>query len=142
LLFGGENLKTDQYLQKVFPGYAFKKATGDDARESREILEAFFKGGAFTPTFDLHGTAFQQSVWRAIAAIPHGHVETYGEIARKLGRPRASRAVGQAAGKNPVPILIPCHRVVGGAGALGGFTSGLPMKKKLLGKEGLLPTPR
>lgn len=83
----------------------------------------------------LVGTAFQHTVWRAIAAIPAGQVATYGDIARRINNPKAVRAVGTACGANPVPYLIPCHRVVA-ANGLGGFSSGLDLKKKLLTAEG------
>jgi len=83
------------------------------------------------------GTAFQRDVWKALLAIPHGVTISYGELARRVGRPDAARAVGQAVGSNPVPILIPCHRVVASDGTLGGFGGGLPMKQALLRQEGV-----
>lgn len=83
---------------------------------------------------DLRGTPFQQMVWQAIRAIPYGQVRTYGQIARAIGRPRAARAVGQATGANPVPIVVPCHRVVGCQG-LGGYGGGLALKERLLALE-------
>jgi methylated-DNA-[protein]-cysteine S-methyltransferase len=81
------------------------------------------------------GTAFQKNVWRAIAAIPPGETRTYGEIARRIGRPRAARAVGAASAANPLPPVIPCHRLVGSSGGLRGYAGGLPMKKYLLRVE-------
>jgi len=83
------------------------------------------------------GTAFQRDVWQALLAIPHGATTSYGELARRVGRPGAARAVGQAVGSNPVPVLIPCHRVLASDGTLGGFGGGLPMKKTLLRQEGV-----
>ena len=83
----------------------------------------------------LVGTDFQQQVWRAIADIPPGQTKTYGELAKAIGRPNAVRAVGSACGKNPVPLFIPCHRVVGSNGGLGGFSCGLPWKELLLTLE-------
>jgi O-6-methylguanine DNA methyltransferase len=85
----------------------------------------------------LVGTAFQQKVWREMAKIPAGRVATYGDLAQRIGQPKASRAVGAACGANPVPYLVPCHRVVAANGGLGGFSSGLDVKKKLLKAEGV-----
>ena len=83
------------------------------------------------------GTAFQRAVWQALASIPRGQTISYAELARRVGRPGAARAVGQAVGANPVPILLPCHRVIASDGGLGGFGGGLPMKKTLLRAEGV-----
>ncbi len=82
-----------------------------------------------------NGTAFQREVWRALREIPGGTTRTYGQLAAKLGRPAASRAVGAANGANPIPIIVPCHRVIGANGSLTGFGSGLPIKKWLLEHE-------
>jgi methylated-DNA-[protein]-cysteine S-methyltransferase len=82
-------------------------------------------------------TPFQRSVWRTLAQLPPGQLITYGQLAREIGKPRATRAVGQAVGANPLPILIPCHRVIAGDGTLGGFTGGVALKKKLLKIEGI-----
>jgi len=82
------------------------------------------------------GTAFQRSVWAALRTIPAGHTATYGALARQLGSPGASRAVGLANGANPVAIVVPCHRVIGANGALTGFGGGLPRKQWLLEHEG------
>ena len=84
------------------------------------------------------GTPFQRRVWRACARIPCGQVRSYAELGALAGSPRAARAVGQAMGANPVPIVIPCHRVIRADGSLGGFGSGLRIKKRLLGWEGAL----
>jgi len=89
--------------------------------------------------FDLplapRGTEFQISVWQALRAIPHGETRSYGELARSLGRPAASRAVGAANGKNPISIIVPCHRVVGANGHLTGYAGGVPAKRWLLDHE-------
>jgi methylated-DNA-[protein]-cysteine S-methyltransferase len=105
-----------------------------------EQLEEYFAGKR--RTFDLplapQGTAFQHSVWRALAEIPWGQWRSYGDIARAIGRPRAVRAVGAANGRNPLPIVVPCHRVVGSDGSLTGFAGGLETKRYLLELEGSL----
>ena len=92
------------------------------------------------------GTDFQRSVWTALKAIPYGQTRTYGEIAAAIGRPKAVRAVGQANHHNPLPIFLPCHRVVGSGGTLTGYAGGLEMKKPLLvlesGKERFSTKPR
>ncbi len=81
------------------------------------------------------GTAFQLAVWKRLCEIPYGETISYGELARRLGNPNASRAVGLANGSNPIPIVIPCHRVIGSNGKLTGYGGGLPIKEKLLALE-------
>jgi methylated-DNA-[protein]-cysteine S-methyltransferase len=102
-------------------------------------LEEYFAGRR--RRFDLQlapsGTAFQRTVWQQVAAIPYGETRSYGEIARALGRPNASRAVGAANGSNPLPIVVPCHRVIGADGSLTGFGGGLDAKVLLLELEGV-----
>lgn len=87
------------------------------------------------------GTPFQQAVWRALLEIPRGETRSYAWVAERVGRPRAVRAVGQAVGHNPLPIIVPCHRVIGSDGSLHGFGGGLPMKAALLGAEDAAPRP-
>jgi O-6-methylguanine DNA methyltransferase len=89
------------------------------------------------PPLDLTGTDFQKSVWRALQKISPGQTQSYGEIARAIGRPKAVRAVGGACGANPVPVLIPCHRVLAADGKIGGFSGGLNWKRALLAREGV-----
>lgn len=89
-------------------------------------------------TLDLHGTPFQQAVWQALLRIPFGQTRSYADIAREVGVPAAPRAAGGAIGRNPVAVLVPCHRVVGRQGALTGYASGLPLKVQLLRHEGVL----
>jgi methylated-DNA-[protein]-cysteine S-methyltransferase len=84
-----------------------------------------------------YGTDFQLRVWRALCEIPFGAVRNYGDIARAIGQPKASRAVGQANGRNPLPIVIPCHRVISGDGSIGGYSCGLDIKHRLLALEGV-----
>lgn len=104
-------------------------------------LREYFAGArrSFDVPLDLRGTAFQKSVWREVARVPYGGTVTYGEIARRIGKPKAARAVGGAVGANPVPIFIPCHRVIGASGALTGYGGGLDVKEDLLRLEGFLP---
>lgn len=97
----------------------------------------YFTGGrrAFTVPLDLHGTAFQVIAWRALADVPYGTTVSYGEQAARLGDARRARAVGAANGRNPVSIILPCHRVVGASGSLTGFAGGLAAKRFLLDLE-------
>ena len=89
------------------------------------------------PLLDMTGTAFQKSVWNAMRKISLGKTKSYGEIAQAIGRPKAVRAVGGACGANPVPILVPCHRVLAANKKLGGFSGGLDWKRSLLKREGI-----
>lgn len=108
-----------------------------DAAEAQ--LREYFAGTR--RTFDLplapRGTAFQQRVWAALRTIPYGETRTYGELAAAIGNPRAARAVGMANHRNPLPILIPCHRVIGADGSLTGYAGGVETKRKLLALEGI-----
>jgi O-6-methylguanine DNA methyltransferase len=89
------------------------------------------------PPLDLAGTEFQKSVWRALRKIRSGRTKSYGEIARAVGNPKAVRAVGGACGANPIPVLVPCHRVLAANKKLGGFSGGLNWKRELLAGEGV-----
>ena len=102
-----------------------------------EQLEAYFAGRLteFELVLAPEGTEFQLSVWRELRFIPYGETTTYGTVARQIGRPNAIRAVGAANGANPLPIVIPCHRVIGSNGKLTGFGGGLPTKEHLLKLE-------
>jgi methylated-DNA-[protein]-cysteine S-methyltransferase len=97
-------------------------------------LRAYFNGElqAFDLPLRPEGTEFQLRVWRTLRAIPYGETISYGQLALRMGNPKAARAVGLANGRNPIPIIIPCHRVIGSDGNLTGFGGGLPVKKKLL----------
>ncbi|MGW2620931.1 methylated-DNA--[protein]-cysteine S-methyltransferase [Streptomyces sp. NPDC001500] len=104
---------------------------------AEEQLAAYFAGESkeFTLELRLHGTPFQRSVWDRLRAIPYGETRSYGELARDLGSPAASRAVGLANGRNPVGIIVPCHRVIGAGGGLTGYGGGLDRKQRLLDFE-------
>lgn len=91
----------------------------------------------FDCAFDLQGTPFQRAVWKAISRIPWGETRSYAWVAAEAGRPEAVRAAAQACGANPVPILIPCHRVIASDGTIGGFSGGLDLKRRLLAIEGI-----
>ena len=105
--------------------------------ETIRQLEAYFAGGleSFNLPLAPQGTPFQLQVWRELCEIPYGETISYGELARRIGNPKAFRAVGLANGSNPIPIIIPCHRVIGSNGKLTGYGGGLPIKEKLLALE-------
>jgi methylated-DNA-[protein]-cysteine S-methyltransferase len=104
-------------------------------------LEAYFAGRlrAFDLPLAPQGTAFQLQVWQALRTIPYGETLSYSGLAQRIGKPAAVRAVGAANGRNPIAIIIPCHRVIGADGSLTGFGGGLPVKRTLLALEGALP---
>jgi len=132
-------------LSKVgFPAGKGRVAPRDDwLRDDRQFVEARSQLAAYfareLATFDLElapeGTPFQLSVWKALSGIPYGTTISYGELATRLNRPGASRAVGAANGANPIPIIVPCHRVIGANGTLTGFGGGIETKRHLLALE-------
>lgn len=142
LLIAGE---TDSVRRIVFPRerraakpeQEWQESHSGPVAEAVRQLREYFAGKR--NEFDLplapEGTAFQRSVWRQLQEIPYGETISYGELARRVGNPKASRAVGSANGKNPIAIVIPCHRVIAGDGTLGGFGGGLPTKQALLALE-------
>jgi methylated-DNA-[protein]-cysteine S-methyltransferase len=148
----GELLLTasDSALTGVrFPGTGeVTAAPANDARgpasavlaRACEQLAEYFAGSRTTFAIPVEpaGTPFQRRVWEALRAIPYGTTLSYGELARRLGDVRATRAVGAANGRNPIPIIVPCHRVVGADGSLTGFGGGLDRKRWLLEHEGAL----
>jgi methylated-DNA-[protein]-cysteine S-methyltransferase len=102
----------------------------------RQLGEYFAgKRKTFSVALDMRGTRFQKDVWEALLAIPFGETRSYGQLAKQLGNPRATRAVGAANGRNPVSIIVPCHRVIGSSGKLTGFAGGLETKAHLLSLE-------
>ena len=116
--------------------------TGQLDETARQLTE-WFAGlrTSFDLPLDPFGTEFQHRVWAELREIPWGHTASYGEIARRIGQPTASRAVGMANGRNPISIIVPCHRVIGSSGKLTGFGGGLDRKRTLLQLEGSWPAP-
>jgi len=130
----GEKAFLDE-LRESFPG----KIVRDD-RKNRNVLDQlkkYLKGELrrFDCKLDFRGTPFQKKVWLALKKIPYGRTRSYGEIARDIGHPKAFRAVGNANGRNYIPLIVPCHRVIENSGGLGGFGHGLKVKKQLLDLE-------
>jgi O-6-methylguanine DNA methyltransferase len=116
------------------------RAAATHLKAARVAVQAYLDGKARSFALPLDWgdhSPFQMKVWEVLRGIPYGRVRSYGWVARKIGKPRAARAVGSACGANPVPLLVPCHRVVAGDGSLGGFSGGLPNKKRLLKLEGV-----
>ncbi len=129
----------ERILQRVEQRYRLPVKQGEHPYVQRLIKELaeYFRGAraAFTGPLHIAGTAFEQSVWNQLLAIPHGETRSYGDLARALGNPGASRAVGRANGANYISILIPCHRVCDSNGNLHGYGGGLWRKKRLLDLE-------
>ncbi len=117
----------------------------EDGRRFAEVfgmLEKYFSGHCVDfklLPLDVAGSVFEKKVWAEMKKISYGHSKSYGAIAARLGIPKGARAVGNACGKNPVPIIIPCHRVLKGDGSIGGYTGGVGIKKRLLEIEGIRP---
>ena len=107
---------------------------------TKQEIRAYFANGLtrFSVPLNWHGTPFQESVWQALTTIPYGETVSYADIARSIGRPRSARPTGGAIGLNPIPIIVPCHRVIGSDRTLTGFTGGLSKKVALLELEGCL----
>ena len=130
----GSARRTNRTSQRDVPA-----AIRDWHRTTEAALKNILAGRAARnlPPLDLAGTEFQKRVWMALREIPFGKTKSYGEVARTVGRPRAARAVGGACGANPIPVLVPCHRVLAAHGKIGGFGSGLDWKRTLLAREGV-----
>jgi methylated-DNA-[protein]-cysteine S-methyltransferase len=130
------------WLPTSAPPRGRRQGNGDDAppvlKETATQLEEYFAGERteFDIPMELDGTVFQRAVWEELTRIGYGETISYGELARRVGRPKGPRAVGQANGRNPIPIIVPCHRVLAGNG-IGGYGGGLAMKRTLLGIEGV-----
>jgi methylated-DNA-[protein]-cysteine S-methyltransferase len=113
-----------------------ESARGPVGQAARQLTEYFAgRRAGFDLPLAPEGTEFQRTVWRNLQDIPYGETISYGELAKRVGNPKASRAVGAANGQNPIPIVIPCHRVIGANGKLTGFGGGLPTKEALLALE-------
>ncbi len=132
--------KLENSLRKRFGSIELVEDDKGYLEEAVGFLKAYFEvpeaSDPFSGALDPGGTAFQQMVWNELKLIRPGAVLSYGEIARRIGHPQALRAVGSACGANPLPIIVPCHRVVGSGGRLGGFGGGVELKKRLLVAEG------
>ncbi len=139
LAAGSEGLKRVAFCmgdERIMPQRDWLPAEGQ-LEETLRQLEAYFDGKL--RTFDLplaaEGTAFQKAVWRELLKVPYAETITYGELARRVGNPRAARAVGAANGRNPLAIVVPCHRVIGSNGGLTGYGGGLATKEFLISLE-------
>jgi methylated-DNA-[protein]-cysteine S-methyltransferase len=140
LLLGDEHVLTGLYMREHRHQPPVPVGCVENARPFREVreqLRQYFAGRlqTFEVTVAGEGSAFQKSVWSALTQIPFGATESYGALARRIGNPSASRAVGLANGKNPISIIVPCHRVIGANGSLTGYGGGLERKRWLLEHE-------
>ena len=135
---GLRHIRFENERHPIRRGDDWKHDTGA-VREAREQLSQYFAGERREFDLPLHplGTEFQRKVWRTLAEIPFGATWSYAELAQRIGDANATRAVGAANGRNPLPIVLPCHRVIGRDGSLTGFGGGLPIKRFLLDHEGV-----
>lgn len=126
-------------LREERRGFEFAESSGDLRRYIKQ-LEEYFAGARreFSFSLDLRGTDFQVACWRALLAIPYGETRSYADIAKAVGKPNAFRAVGMANNRNPIAIVVPCHRVIASDGTLCGYGGGLDVKRRLLELEGAL----
>lgn len=124
------------WLNRTFPADSFIESVQTNERAIAEV-HAYLAGQlfVFSVPLDMRGTEFQRAVWTAVARIPYGQTRAYADVAREVGRPNACRAVGAANGANPLPLFVPCHRVVGRDGSLTGYGGGLSLKAWLLNME-------
>lgn len=142
LVSDGEHMVAIEFEDRYGDIAADIESTDDVLTECARQLGEYFAGERreFKLPLAPAGTEFQQTVWQALRQIPYGSLSSYTDIARNIERPTAMRAVGAANGRNPLPIVVPCHRVVGSDGSLTGFAGGLKTKRQLLELEGALPT--
>jgi methylated-DNA-[protein]-cysteine S-methyltransferase len=131
----------EAHLRHLALPYELREETDAILRATRAWLRSYF-AGRFSetprPALDLDGTSFEERVWKALLDIPAGTTRSYGALARRLGSPKAARAVGGAVGRNPISLLVPCHRIIGSDGSLTGYGGGLQRKSRLLRHEGAM----
>ncbi len=132
-------LKTEKAFLRELKGRFAGKIVRDDRKNKKAVdqLRKYLKGELrrFDCRLDLQGTPFQEKVWSVLAKIPYGQTRSYRDIAKTIGHPKAFRAVGNANGRNSIPLIVPCHRVIESNGGLGGFGHGIKVKKRLLDIE-------
>ena len=136
MLLPRENLNHQAVIRKLSPGAEIVPDDGHNAEAVRQLRE-YLAGERqhWDLQLDMRGTPFQVAVWKAVYDVPYGQTASYGDIARQIGNPAAVRAVGAANGANPLPPVVPCHRIIGSNGKLTGYGGGLPLKQKLLDLE-------
>ena len=137
----GPRARWEEAQEEMVLRGAGELAEEGEAAEAAELVRRWSEGEDVDLAGRLdfsRGTAFQRAVWQAMLEIPRGETRSYGWLAERIGRPGAARAVGQAVGANPLPLLVPCHRVIASDGGLGGFGGGLEMKEALLRHEGAI----
>jgi methylated-DNA-[protein]-cysteine S-methyltransferase len=133
------NLYRNKPTKRPTPGTDWiQNGTKEPLRKAAQQLQEYFSGSRreFDLPLNPHGTEFQQRVWRELTKIPFGETRSYGQLAKRIGNPNGSRAVGLANGRNPIAIIVPCHRVIGADGSLTGFGGGIERKEWLLNHEG------
>lgn len=130
---------TESALTEIAFGDGGAEASSPVLKQAAEELAEYFAGARreFTVPLAPEGTAFQKRVWEELRKIPYGETASYGDVAARLGKPGGAIAVGQANSRNPIPIMIPCHRVIGANGKMVGYTGGLHIKRALLAVEGI-----
>ena len=135
----GVHIEGDRYFTTIPDGWV-RDSENSLLSQFKKELDEYFAGerASFDVPFAFQGTEFQRLVWQALQHIPSGQATTYGALAASIGKPKAVRAVGTAVGRNPLCILVPCHRVLAGDGSLGGYVAGLDRKEHLLRLEGVL----
>lgn len=126
---GFDTADTFADMSRRYPQAVFTEGVSEDCLRH---IDGFMRGSECNATFHIKGTPFQIKVWQALTEIPHNHRSSYADIARKIGHPKATRAVGSAIGRNPVSLLIPCHRVLRSDGQAGGYYWGVDLKQRVL----------